>query len=111
MARRILKYTLNTKNETVEMPLGAKIISAGVQGTGPNTKIVLWAEVTDGDQVGTRDVVAMPTGLDTFNYYAEYRFIDTVQLVEQGLVFHIYELDYNYVESYVDYGITPTMIG
>ena len=91
--KRVLKYTVNPNDEVIEMPLNAKIISAGAQGSD----IVIWAEVTEGDTVGLRDVVAMPTGFVTFKESVGYTFIDTVQILAEGLVFHVYELDYNYV--------------
>ena len=81
--KRVFKYTINPPDESIDMPQGAKIISAGQQGCD----IVIWAEVDPSNELGQRNVVAIPTG------FAEipdcYSFIATVQCYD-AIVLHVY---------------------
>ena len=71
--------------ETVEMPLGAEVISIGEQGAG----CVLWALVDSDEPIRTkRSFVVAGTGHTIDKPLG--RFIGTVQF-RNGLVFHFWE--------------------
>lgn len=84
---KIWKFTLDPYNLNVDMPQGAKILTAREQGDN----ICIWAEVDQNaiyekrffEVFGTGDV--LPTDMATRKY------IGTALLQGGGLVFHIYE--------------------
>jgi len=84
---KIYKYTLNPRAidvpQTVELPAGAKVISAGVQ----RGEMVLWAEVSVDARPMKRSFYIAFTGSDAPSGAG---FICTLQA--EGLVFHIYEV-------------------
>lgn len=91
MPEEIWKFALRGWLWKIEMPKGARVISAGVQGD----EIVVWAECLPGAEREERVFAAVNTG-DPLPLEAGSRaFIGTVQVApRQGpaIVWHIYEL-------------------
>lgn len=100
MKRSIFKYEIPTPNpgtyiSTVTMPVGAKILSVGEQGS----KLVLWAEVFLDGRTKDRLIRVVGTGwnLDDIDPDCKYphlgTFLGTVQFRDgSGLVFHVFDL-------------------
>ena len=88
---RIYKYILPRFSAGVyfkEMPVGAKIISCGVQGV----QIVLWAEVDpEADSQEVKKIILRPTGQD-FDKEENEVFIGTVGIgIHVPFGIHVYE--------------------
>lgn len=83
---RIFKYDLQiTDEQVVEMPVGAKILTAQFQ----YEKLVLWAIVDDNPEKKNRKIRIVGTGHPFSDY--ELLYITTVQQYEGKLVWHIFE--------------------
>ncbi len=85
--KRIFKYPLDlTSFQTVQLPVGSKIISVGNQCN----KLRMWVEV-DPEQrdTQTRKIVVVGTGHTLPD--VELRFIGTVPINEGTFIWHIYE--------------------
>ena len=89
MAQRIWKYTLTTTSDnTIEMPLGARILSVQAQ----MGEICIWALINDAcaEELVSRRFRVFGTGHtigggDALNY------LGAVQLLEGWLVLHVFE--------------------
>jgi hypothetical protein len=81
--KTVFKYTLHSTEGTVQLPVGAKILLAGVQDTG----IQLWAEVESTAPLISRQFFVVGTGHEMPTGRLEY--ISTVFV--GMLVWHIYE--------------------
>lgn len=85
--KTIWKYPLKVAGEqVVEMPEGAKIISAQMQGG----QLCLWAIVISCRAVESRRICVFGTGHDISTDRA-YEFIDTAQMAGGSLVWHVFE--------------------
>jgi len=84
---RIYKYTLSiTDEQTVELPLGAKILSIQTQGEMPQ----LWALVNDlQERKQSRRIRICGTGHQIPDSPGEY--LGTFQMHDGSLVFHAFE--------------------
>jgi hypothetical protein len=82
----IYKYEITPQNLTVQMPVGAQVLSAGAQGG----RIFVWAKVQiePAVQLELRHFRAFGTGHGIDSPLG--RFINTVQMYD-GLVFHVFE--------------------
>lgn len=74
------------KNEFLDMPKGAKVLSAQSQGDN----ICLWAMVDPSEVSENRHFVVIGTGHDVPELHLV--FIDTVQLFGGSLIFHVFEV-------------------
>jgi hypothetical protein len=84
----IYKYQLaNVDFQTVDMPSGAKILSAQIQ----SEQICLWALVDIERAPKRRAFQIHGTGHPVHNS-EQLTFIDTVQLAGGGLIFHVFEV-------------------
>lgn len=82
----VWKYKLDHMVQKVELPVGAKILSAVIQ----DGQVVVYAFVnSDEEKKETVEFVAQPTGESSVERLNEYTFLDTV-MVANGLVFHIF---------------------
>ncbi len=81
----IWKYTLDPILTTLQMPLGAKVLTVAAQ----DGEMRLWAEVESNrpGPLQERQFMAVPTGIDM--YCDDTTYVGTVFL--DDLVFHIYE--------------------
>jgi len=98
--RSIFKFTVPTGDHrtfvsAVPMHSGAKVLSAGCQGSD----LVIWAEVLSDSPIVTRKIRVIGTGwnLDTIDGDCNHpflgNFIGTVQFRDgTGLVFHLFDL-------------------
>lgn len=85
----VWKYTLAAKEwQTIEMPLGAKILSAEEQ----NHQIVVYAAIEDTktDMFEDREIIVLGTGHETHYDLNEYRFLNTVKMENGSLMFHVF---------------------
>lgn len=89
MTNTIYKYPLlGTTRQTIQLPRGARILSAGEQ----NGTFVLWALVNRRETV-TQDteVLIYGTGHDANQLTDDHKFVDTVRY-PNDLVFHVFAL-------------------
>ena len=88
---KIYKYPLSPGvfDQTVDMPEGSLILSAGAQGQ----TIVVWTMVMTGAPQGKRRIRIVPTGEDIESKYAHAP-IGRVEVPGYGgmLVFHLFDL-------------------
>lgn len=88
---RVYKYPMESYEVTIEMPRGAKVLSARIQGPPYNNEregIVLWALVDPTNPTEPRRFVAVNTGpLLVGN---DRRFIDTCEATT-GIIWHVFE--------------------
>ena len=87
--RTIYKYNLlPERTQKIELPAGARVLSAGAQGED----IVIWAMVDlDTKEKEIRSLVVLGTGHQFEGDTAHYlHLINTVQMPD-GLVFHVFE--------------------
>lgn len=84
----VWKYTLEAKeSQKVEMPLGAKILSAEEQ----NDQIVIYAIVDpDEETYETFVVVVVGTGHETHFALHDMNFLNTVKMENGKLMFHVF---------------------
>lgn len=91
MNRVVLKYPLENMNmQTVMMPVGAKILTAQMQGE----TLCLWALVDrDTVQLENRQIQVVGTGhaLDVDDAMQLAKYIATIQFYGGALVFHVFE--------------------
>ncbi|WP_269581880.1 DUF7352 domain-containing protein [Roseibium sp. Sym1] len=82
----IWKFTISPTDEvSIQMPEGATVLSAGVQGE----TMCLWAQVNPEKKTVVRRFYVVGTG--HLMPIGSLRFIDTVQMMNGALVFHIFE--------------------
>jgi len=82
----IFKYDLKIRDDqTVKMPIGAKILSTQLQ----YEKICLWALVDPANEMEERKIIIRGTGhhIDEMDM----KYIGTVQMVGGHLVWHVFE--------------------
>lgn len=82
----IWKFELRPWSIFIDMPQGAKILSAGAQGDS----IVVWALCDTEALKVQRLVSATPTGVMLPASYQGATFVGTVQMMD-GLVFHVWD--------------------
>lgn len=88
MPLTIWKYPLAVDASVLEMPMGAKVLSVGVQGA---EDAVLWALVDPEAPKMKRRVRVYGTGHLVENETGElFEFAGTFQLAALGLVFHVF---------------------
>ncbi|MCB4340537.1 DUF7352 domain-containing protein [Bacillus subtilis] len=81
----VWKYKLDHMVQKVELPVGAKILSAVIQ----DGHVVVYAFVnSDEEKKETVEFVTQSTGESSVERLNEYTFLDTV-MAANGLVFHI----------------------
>lgn len=84
----IWKFALeHTDQQFVQLPRGAKILSAQVQ----RERICLWALCDPEGETAARDIRMFGTGHSVPDWDS-LTFIDTVQLMGGNLVLHVFEL-------------------
>jgi hypothetical protein len=87
MAKEIWKYPFQTDRDEIVMPLGAKIITAGMQGDD----FFVWAIVDPAQTLrATRRIAMFGTGHPMTEEDAAGRFINTIFF--GPLVFHVFDL-------------------
>ena len=85
----IWKFRLDPNNSPVDVPEGAKVLSAGVQG---DDDIFIWAEVETTKPTEVRHFEVYGTGHTIADPVNTTRtFIDTVQMYGGSLIFHVFE--------------------
>lgn len=86
--RTIWKFPIPNMGEfSLNMPMGAKMLTVQMQGNVPT----IWAEVDPKAPTVDYGFAAHPTGGTPFDTtWAEY--IDTFQMLDGALVFHLYYL-------------------
>jgi len=94
--KKIYKYILEITDETtIEMPIGAEILSVQVQGSKETKKAMLWAYVDDEQKnMQKRHFRVLCTG-ESITDYDSLTFIATIQIHDGDYVFHIFEKKYN----------------
>lgn len=87
----IWKFELELEREpTVDMPIGARVLSVGTQGTSFDRKLVVWAHVPDSTaKTEERHFFVLGTGNDIPWRLEESTFIGTVQM--GALVWHVWD--------------------
>lgn len=83
---KIYKYTLEDPTSTVQMPEGAKVLSAHAQ----NESVCVWALVDPSKPMTLRTFKIIGTGWDIEDV-THLEFIGTVLLSGGRLVFHVFE--------------------
>ncbi|MHC3398962.1 DUF7352 domain-containing protein [Bacillus subtilis] len=82
----VWKYKLDHMIQKVELPVGAKILSAVIQ----NGHVVVYALVNSNEEKKeTVEFVTQSTGESSVDRLNEYMFLDTL-MADNGLVFHIF---------------------
>lgn len=82
----VWKYKLDHMIQKVELPIGAKILSAVIQ----NGHVVVYALVNSNEEKKeTVEFVTQSTGESSVDRLNEYMFLDTL-MADNGLVFHIF---------------------
>jgi hypothetical protein len=84
--KTIWKYPLQPDVTTLDMPQGAQVLTVQVQGNRP----VLWALVDPCQLKRKRRFAVFGTGHDIPDEVGKY--IGTFQLLDGGLVFHLFEV-------------------
>ena len=84
MTKKVFKYLIQitTHETTIEMPIGAKIISVGCQ----NDELFLWAHVDTEKATEKRKIAVYGTGHEVTH---EGVFIGTVLMFDGSLVLHV----------------------
>lgn len=85
--KTVWKYTL-TPEATLEMPVGAKILSVQAQ----QDEVVMWALVDTEAKLEKRGFLVYGTGNQI--PYHNVQYLGTAQLSEGSLVFHVFEVVY-----------------
>lgn len=98
--KKIYKYPLElTDFQEVDMPEGAEILSVQTQyapfGSPLKEHLCMWAMVDTDKPVQTRRIRIFGTG-NPMTYEHELKFIDTVQMSNHALVWHVFE---NYIKE------------
>jgi hypothetical protein len=84
--RLIWKFELPPWSIFIDIPQGATLLSAGIQGDD----IVVWARCNPNAPKVSRMVAAHPTGVPFPPAYDDAEFLATVQMAD-GLVFHVFD--------------------
>jgi len=82
---KVFKYELNPET-TLELPIGAKVLSCGVQ----NEKIFIWVLLDCQNKKENRFFFVYGTGHEIGDK-VKLHFIDTVHMHSLGLVLHVFE--------------------
>lgn len=85
--KTVWKYILEPGETTLEIPVGAQILSVAVQGE----EVCLWALVEPDAIIEPRQFIVAGTGESIPDKYQPPAFIGTVHL-SAFLVFHVFEL-------------------
>ncbi len=87
----VRKYYLRPGMNEVELPVGAKFLSAFEQRPEVNVEFCAWYLVEDVEETELRNIVALATGQD-FHSTAAPKFLATVLCHGGRLVFHLFEI-------------------
>ena len=92
MAPVIYKYPLRRADEqTVDMPMGARVISVGIQN---GTEIMVWAVVDPSRPRCPRRFWICPTGEELpLSMVSAKQFVGTAMIAGGMLVFHVFTTD------------------
>lgn len=82
----IYKYPLSDWSATIEMPQGAQVLTAQLQGD----KTFIWALVDTDKPKEERTFATIGTGHDAGKYNGELIYINTI--FQSGFVWHIFEV-------------------
>lgn len=86
--QQIWKYELSTTDDqTIKMPMGAEILTVQMQHRKP----CIWALVNTTAKLTERNIEIFGTG-NPISVVGERKYIGTYQLLDGGLVFHVFEL-------------------
>lgn len=89
--RKIFKYHLDyTKvRQNVKVPVGARILSVGMQGRWAR----LWVEIDDTvTQMVDREILIIPTGMELPKDLDKgRRFLGRINVLDDKLIFHVWE--------------------
>ena len=90
MIKKVFKYTMQINDRVeVELPEGAEILTVQCQLDQPQ----LWALVDPQAQRETRVFRIAGTGHPIeYDMGSEYKYIDTFQMMNGSLVFHVFEM-------------------
>ena len=83
--KTIWKYTLDPNDLKINMPIGARILTAREQ----RDRICVWAEVHDDSHTEQRNFVVVATGQEMPEGILKY--LGTASLNSGALIFHVYE--------------------
>ena len=86
-SKKIYKYEILADEVTLEMPKEAVILAAKMQGQIP----CFWALVNPENEKETRRFEMIPTGY-TMDAGVKRKYIDTLLMHKETLVFHLFEL-------------------
>lgn len=84
--RAIYKYGIGLEHTLVAMPVGARVISAGLQDSG----IVVWAIVDEHAPKEYRQFTVLGTGWGVADNIDKWTFVGTIQ-APNGLVWHVFD--------------------
>ncbi len=91
---RIYKYKVpfsaDKLTSSIEMPVGACVLSVGLQGSGLDEHIVAWAEVNIDAPLEPHYFMVFPTGMDML-LNEPTRFLGTLQF-QDGFVAHVFDI-------------------
>lgn len=89
MSEQIWKFKLELKDiQSIEMPLGAVILSVKTQNDRP----FIWALIDPEMKTTSRTFELIGTGNDIYqNMGVDRKFLDTVLILHETAVFHIFE--------------------
>lgn len=88
MSKEVWKFKLSEAKESIEMPIGAQILSVQVQSREPH----LWALVDPKEANESRCFEVYGTGHPIhYDMAIERNYIGTIQTNEGRLVFHVFE--------------------
>lgn len=87
--RTVYKYPMQmvTGHQIIRMPSGANVLACQIQGADPQ----LWAEVSDENDMVDRWFIIVGTGR-ALPRDVQLRFIDTFQMINGDLIFHVFEV-------------------
>ena len=88
----VYKYKLSKDlKQTIEMPVGAQILTCQIQHGVP----VIWAKVNSKIiSTESRTFILAETGGEIEQYYSELKYISTIQLFEGAYILHVFEIIY-----------------
>jgi hypothetical protein len=77
-----------TSVQRVQMPRGSKILSAQAQ----DNRLTIWFQCDPAEPMEEREIILIGTGHDAPHPAdVKFKFIDTVQFSDSGLVIHVFE--------------------
>jgi len=89
--KAIYKYTLSPDETTVQLPKGAKLLSAGYQMDGHQVEVRLWALVDTEAPLEAREIFVFGTGQFVPQALVDgLQLLDTVNIHPIGIVLHIF---------------------